>query len=199
VTMPADARFVFFAALCAASAVLLSACGGGGGSRAGGDGGDTDTPPFSEGRTFEIQPGADATTDMVAAMIQLRPGDTLSFGCGFFELDQGLLIQATEDVLIKGCGRDRTVLSFRDSINATGLEALNVRGITVQDLTILDSPGDAFKLKGVKWGTLKNIRAIWSGGGGLITADNMAQRLNVACTSPPLNEGDPTPDYVPSS
>lgn len=200
--MPAHFRFSFSAAMLAASVSLLSACGGGGGSgsRSGNDGGDTDPPPqFSEGRMFEIQPGPNATTEMVAAMIQLRPKDTLAFGCGFFELDQGLLIQATENVLIKGCGRDKTVLSFRGSINATGLEALNVRGITVQDLTILDSPGDAFKLKGVKWGTLKNIRAIWSGGGGLITADNMAQRLNVACTRPPLNEGDPAPDYVPSA
>lgn len=180
----------------------LASCGGSSsGSRSNpptpGDG--NPPPPASEGRTFTISPGAQATSQMVAAMIQLRPGDTLAFECGFFELDQGLLVQATEDVTITGCGRDDTVLSFRGSVNASGLEALNVRGITVRDLTILDSPGDAFKLKGVKWGTLENIRAIWSGGGGPITAANMDTRLHVACTSPPLNEGDPAPDYVPSS
>ncbi|WP_281502357.1 parallel beta-helix domain-containing protein [Alcanivorax sp. S6407] len=199
-----------------ASAISLTGCGGGGSSSAvapantpapnnggngnGGDDGDTGSPPLAgDGRTFVVSPGDSSTQDMVDAMIQLRPGDTLQFECGYFNLDQGLLIQATEDVLIKGCGKDETVLSFKDSVNVTGLEALNIRGITVEDLTILDSPGDAFKLKGVKWGTLRNVRAIWSGGGGQITEDNYADRLNVACTKPPFNEGDPTPDYVPSS
>ncbi len=195
--------------LALAATFLLSGCFGGSGS--------SDSTPtsesaddnssvagnqverFSDGRTFLVNPGPEATHEMVSAMIQLRPGDTLEFGCGFFELKHGLLIQATEDVLIKGCGKDKTVLSFRDSDNVTGLEALNVRGITVRDLTIADSPGDAFKLKGVKWGTLLNVRAIWSGGGEPITASNFTDRLHVQCTNPPLNEGDPTPDYIPSS
>lgn len=155
--------------------------------------------PFSEGRTFFVEAGPNATRDMVSAMIQLRPGDTLEFACGFIELEHGLLIQATEDVTVKGCGKDETVLSFRDSDNVTGLEALNVRGITVRDLTIADSPGDAFKLKGVKWGTLLNVRAYWSGGGEPVTASNYTERLQVGCTQPPMNPGDPTPDYVPSS
>ncbi|UWN48520.1 hypothetical protein ASALC70_00703 [Alcanivorax sp. ALC70] len=154
---------------------------------------------FTEGRTFRVEPGPDATADMVDAMIRLKPRDTLEFGCGYFELDEGLLIQATENVRVKGCGKDKTVLSFRDSVNVTGLEALNVRGLVVEGITILDSPGDAFKLKGVKWGTLRDVRALWSGGGGAITEDNYAQRINVACTAPPFNEGDPAPDYVPSS
>lgn len=155
--------------------------------------------PFSEGRTFFVEAGPNATRDMISAMIQLRPGDTLEFACGFIELEHGLLIQATEDVTVKGCGKDETVLSFRDSDNVTGLEALNVRGITVRDLTIADSPGDAFKLKGVKWGTLLNVRAYWSGGGEPVTASNYTERLQVGCTQPPMNPGDPTPDYVPSS
>ncbi len=195
----------------ALSAALLTGCFGGGGG-----GNDSQAPAtdntvagdqasrgkhdrFSEGRTFTIDPGPRATTDMVTAMIQMRPSDVMKFSCGYFELDQGLLLQATEDIRIEGCGKDETVLSFRDSVNVTGLEALNVRGITVEGLTILDSPGDAFKLKGVKWGTLRDVRAIWSGGGEPITADNYTSRLHVACTAPPYNEGDPAPDYVPSS
>lgn len=196
------------------TAALLSGCFGGGGSDnnassdATNDGGQAvagdqasrgPSDRYSDGRVFSISPGPDATHDMVAAMIQMRPGDVMSFECGFFELDQGLLLQATEDIRIEGCGKDQTVLSFRDSVNVTGLEALNVRGITVEGLSILDSPGDAFKLKGVKWGTLRDVRAIWSGGGAPITANNYADRLHVACTAPPYNEGDATPDYVPSS
>lgn len=193
-----------FAVLGISTVLLLSGCFGGssGNDRADANrpGQETEQPPrFSEGRVFRVAPGEQATEEMVAAMIQLRPGDSLEFGCGYFELYHGLLIQATEDVEVRGCGKDETVLNFRQSDNVTGLEALNVRGITVKDLTILDSPGDAFKLKGVKWGTLLNVRAIWSGGGEPITQDNVASRLHVECTNPPFNEGDPTPDYVPSA
>ena len=193
-----------FAVLGISAVLLLSGCFGGssGTDRADANrpGQEGEQPPrFSEGRVFRVEPGEQATEEMVAAMIQLRPGDSLEFGCGYFDLYHGLLIQATEDVEIRGCGKDDTVLNFRNSDNVTGLEALNVRGITVKDLTILDSPGDAFKLKGVKWGTLLNVRAIWSGGGEPITRDNVASRLHVECTSPPFNEGDPTPDYVPSA
>lgn len=197
------------------SALLLAACGGSSSSskrldpplaadedtkQTPGADEEEDEIPTSEGRVFKITRGASATRDMVNAMIQLKPGDTLEFDCGFFELDQGLLIQATEDVHIKGCGMNETVLSFRNSANVTGLEALNVRGVTVSDLTIADSPGDAFKLKGVKWGTLRNVRAIWSGGAKEpISAHNYKDRIEVACTAPPLSKGDPTPDYIPSS
>ncbi|MDX1802996.1 MAG: parallel beta-helix domain-containing protein [Alcanivorax sp.] len=201
------------AILIAASLALLPGCGGGGNShssdnsntttntaQAGNNGsGGGNNKTTRDGRLFHIDPGPNATEDMINAMIQLRPGDVLEFACGYFNLNQSLLIQATEDVSIRGCGKDKTVLSFRDSTNVTGLEAINVRGITVSDLTILDSPGDAFKLKGVKWGTLRNVRAMWSGGGGTITADNYPKRLQVQCTAPPMNKGDPTPDYVPSS
>ncbi|MDX1587328.1 MAG: parallel beta-helix domain-containing protein [Oleiphilaceae bacterium] len=156
-------------------------------------------PRFSDGRVFTVAPGPDATRDMVEAMIQLRPGDVLEFTCGFFDLKHGLLIQATEDVTIRGCGKDGTVLSFLNSDNVTGLEALNVRGITVRDLTIADSPGDAFKLKGVKWGSLLNVRAYWSGGDAPLTAADYQDRIHVACTAPPFDEGDTSPDYTPSS
>lgn len=201
-------RFLYLLFMCC-SLLILSACGGSSSSSnnsksaTGAELPSDKTPPdekFSTGRTFVISPTSNATQDMVNAMIQLKPGDTLEFGCGFFELEQGLLVQATEDVLIKGCGKDKTVLSFRNSANVTGLEALNVRGITVEEMTIADSPGDAFKLKGVKWGTLRNVRAIWSGGGAEpISKENYQQRIHVSCTKPPMSKGDPTPDYIPSS
>ncbi|MHA7919217.1 MAG: parallel beta-helix domain-containing protein, partial [Alloalcanivorax xenomutans] len=113
---------------------VLAGCGGSGGSDSGGDNPGGENPggevpdPEGQGRVFTVAPGEDATQSMVDAMIQLKPKDVLQFECGFFELDQGLLIQATEDVTIQGCGKDKTVLSFRDSVNVTGLEALNVRG-----------------------------------------------------------------------
>ncbi|MCK5860058.1 MAG: hypothetical protein KAG72_11980, partial [Abyssibacter sp.] len=129
------------------------------------------------GRTFIISPGPEATSDMVAAMVQARPKDVIEFDCGYFELDTGFQLTNTEDVLVKGCGRDETVLSFKNSQAQEGFLAINVRGLTVEDLTVLDPPGDAFKLKGVNHGTLTRVRAMWSSGRlsedeDTITADN---------------------------
>lgn len=164
------------------------------------------------GRVFVIKPGPNATSDMVNAMVQLQPKDVLRFECGFFELTTGMSIANTEDVLIEGCGKDKTFLSFRNSNSQEGFLASNVVKVTVRNLTIGDSPGDAFKLKGVNHGTLQSVRAIWSSGRGLanevpITAANFSQKIKVACTSPPKDNpesGNPvgqstSPDYTVSS
>jgi uncharacterized repeat protein (TIGR03806 family) len=142
-----------------------------------------------QGRVFHIEPGPDATGAMVAAMVDARPGDVIEFGCGFFDLSTGLQLSNTENVKVTGCGIDETVLSFRDSNSQQGIFVTNSRGITVQDLTVLDSPGDAFELKGVNHGTLSRVRAFWSSGRktsseDTVTADNFSTKMTVACTQP---------------
>lgn len=157
----------------------------------------------SEGRVFQIEPGPNATRDMIAASVSVAPKDVIQFGCGFFDLSSGLLLQNTEQITVRGCGKDKTVLSFRGSESPEGVLAINVRGLVVEELTVLDSPGDAIKLKGVDHGTLRRVRTIWSSARLMpnedtITAENFPQKLNVACTNPPRFEGAPTPDYTPS-
>jgi parallel beta-helix repeat protein len=191
--------------------LALAGCGGGGGGDGGsgpsGSGGST-----GDGRTFRIEPGASATTDMVGAMIQAAPGDVIEFACGFFDLTSTLQLTNTEDVLIKGCGKDGTVLSFKNNNAPEGILAVNVHGLTVQDLTVLDTGGNGIELRGVNHATLKRVRAIWSSNGGRespdpITASNFASRLEVPCTDPATQDpnapenflGDTSsPDYTVS-
>ncbi len=168
---------------------LLAGCGGGGGSSSGSDddgGGDV---PASNGRNFTIKPGPDATRDMIAAMIQAAPGDVIQFECGYYELTSSLQLSHTEDVLIKGCGKDGTVLSFKTNNAPEGILAVSVRGITIQDLTVVDTAGNGIELRGVDHATLSRVRAIWSSGGGRASADpinasNFAAKIKVPCTDP---------------
>ncbi|MBQ0794486.1 MAG: right-handed parallel beta-helix repeat-containing protein [Zhongshania sp.] len=176
------------------------------------DTGNPDPDDTSLGRTFVIQPGADATNQMLLAMIEVKPKDVIEFAEGYFELTSGIQISGTEDILVKGQGKDKTVLSFKNSGSQEGFLATTVRGITVEDLTVLDSPGDAFKLQGVDHGTLRGVRAIWSSGRNTanedpITAANYTSKLNVACTDParhnpdnpnPLETDTSSPDYTVS-
>ncbi len=158
-------------------------------------------PVLGEGRTFLIEPGADATTDMVAAMIQAAPGDVIEFACGYFELTSTLQLTNTEDVLIKGCGRDKTVLSFKHNDTPEGILAVNVHGVTIEDLTVLDTGGNGIEMRGVSHGTLRRVRAFWSSNGGRespdpVTADNFGERLQVACTDPATQNPDAPENFL---
>ena len=95
-------------ALCACISIL-AACGKDGAGS--GSGGGSSPSGRTDGRTFAIAPGPNATTDMVAAMVQAAPGDVISFGCGFFDLTQTLQLINTEDVLIKDFDQTSSMFS----------------------------------------------------------------------------------------
>ena len=218
-------RFAFqsktLAAVLAASVTaLLAACGGGGqpplpGSSSGGNNGGGGNGP-TLGRTFLIKPGSTATAQMEEAMIQAAPGDTIRFDCGYFELTSTLQLINTEGVTIRGCGKNKTVLSFKNNNAPEGILAINVGNLLIEDLTVLDTGGNGIEFRAVDHGTLRRVRAIWSSGGGRtsatpITAANYAENnyrlLEVPCTDPatlnpaaPENEGGDTssPDYTVS-
>ncbi|AXQ30571.1 hypothetical protein D0B54_18605 [Solimonas sp. K1W22B-7] len=182
------------AALAATFALaLLAGCGSrsdsSNGSSSGGKGGEG----IRDGRVYLIKPGANATGDMVAAMVQAAPGDTIQFDCGYFELSSSLNLTDTEDVLVKGCGKDKTVLSFKNNNAPEGILGVNVHGLFIEDLTVLDTGGNGIELRGVDHASLRRVRAIWSSNGGResptpITAANVfadnAKLLNVPCTDP---------------
>ena len=176
----------------------------------------TENPTPQVGRTFEIAPGDDATIQMVRAMVQAAPGDVTEFGCGYFELGSTLQLINTEDITIRGCGKDKTVLSFKNNNAPEGILGVNVHGLWIEDLTILDTGGNGIELRSVNHATLKRVRTLWSSGGGResedpITAanafENNAARLHIACTDPATQDptafenglGDTTsPDYTVS-
>jgi len=202
------------AALAATLALtLLAGCGSRSDSAGGSSGGPKEDIGTRNGRTFLIKPGENATRDMVAAMVQAAPGDTIQFDCGYFELSSSLNLTDTEDVMVKGCGKDKTVLSFKHNNAPEGILGVNVHGLFIQDLTVLDTGGNGIELRGVDHASLRRVRAIWSSNGGResptpITAanvfENNARLLNVPCTDPATQPpgtplGDTTsPDYTVS-
>ncbi|WP_420427950.1 parallel beta-helix domain-containing protein [Algiphilus sp.] len=181
-------------------AILAAGCGGsgssdnagsggsgGGGGNGGGNGGGS-----APGRTLDVPIGANATDQAIEAFIRARPGDTIRFDCGFYDLTSTLLLTQTEAVTIKGCGMDETVLSFRNSDGVEGILVDEVRGVVIEDLTVADSAGNGIEMRNVDHGTVRRVRTFWSSGGGRespnpVTADNYRGEdspLQVACTDP---------------
>ena len=118
----------------------------------------------ASGRTFFIPATENATSDALLAFLEAGPGDLIEFDCGYFELGTALVLQSTEDVTIRGCGMNETVLSFRDSDSPEGILAINVNGLRIEDLTVVDSPGDGVRLTAGRHVTLTNVRAHVVGG-----------------------------------
>lgn len=149
--------------------LFLAACGG---SPDVVSGENETIPTPTEGKTTLIQPGPNATTDALNAFIAAKPGDTIEFDEGFFDLETTLLLQSTENIRIKGQGINDTVLSFENSDGAEGILAINVKGLFISELTVIDPPGDAIKLKGVDHADMRKVRTMWSSAQEQVTAQN---------------------------
>ena len=114
-------------------------------------------------RTFRICPGPDAQKEAFVALFEAREGDTLSFCAGRFEFDRGLSLHDRRGITIKGAGKDQTVLSFKSSELPEGLFIARVEGLTLQGLTIEDTPERGVWIKDSTSVTVRDLRVQWSG------------------------------------
>lgn len=97
-------------------------------------------------------------------LITAEPGDTIRIDSGTLQLTRQLSLLDIENVTITGMGADQTILSFKDQVE--GAEGLLVRanGITVENLSIIDTKGDGLKVQNADGVTLRNVHVSWSGG-----------------------------------
>ena len=112
---------------------------------------------------FTIAPGPDAQEKAQEALILAKPGQTVEFTEGTFELTMSLSLDV-DNVVVQGAGIDKTVLSFKGQ--DAGAEGLIVTsdGVTLRDFAVEDSKGDAIKAKGCDGIYFINVRAEWTGG-----------------------------------
>ncbi len=99
-----------------------------------------------------------------AQLINAQSGAVISIPEGTFSFDRPLSLDGVNNVTIKGAGKDKTILSFKNQ--KVGAEGLKIRAdsVTIQDLTILDTKGDCIKIQDSKTVTIRNVKTAWSGG-----------------------------------
>jgi len=114
-------------------------------------------------QTFRICPGPNAQKEAFVALFEAREGDTIEFCAGRFELDRGLSLHDKRGITIKGAGKDKTVLSFKTSQLPEGLFIARVEGLTLQGLTIEDTPERGVWIKDATSVTVRDLRVRWSG------------------------------------
>lgn len=140
---------------------------------------------------FYIPATANASQAASDAFDQVKSGQVIEFGCGWFEIDTDLSYNGIDGVTIRGCGKDETVLSFADSPTGNGILAENVEGVLIQGLTVVDTPADGIRVENGDNVTMRDVRAIWSGLNKEIDASNWQTAIKVQCPTYGYNPGHP--------
>lgn len=103
---------------------------------------------------------------MQTQFIETPNGSTIEIPAGRYQLDASLWLDGKKNVVIKGAGEDKTILSFKGQISgAEGIKITNSSDITIQDLTVEDTKGDGIKAQLVEGITFLNVKAQWTNGG----------------------------------
>ena len=97
-------------------------------------------------------------------LIVTENGQNVDITEGVFTLTKSLSMDGKKNIIIRGKGMDKTILSFKNQTSgAEGLRITNCENITLEDLTVQDSKGDLIKTMHVKGMTFRRVKAEWTG------------------------------------
>jgi parallel beta-helix repeat protein len=97
-------------------------------------------------------------------LILSEDGATIQLDEGTFTFTGSLSLEAKKNIIIRGKGMGKTILSFKGQTDgAEGLRVSNGENITIEDLTVQDSKGDAIKTMNVNGITFRNVKTEWTG------------------------------------
>jgi len=130
----------------AALALLLVACS------------KSDTPPRGPDAS-----GSDFQKDLQTRFITAQPGDVIEIPAGTYELSRSLSLNVS-GVTLRGAGMDKTMLSFRNQVQGAEGLLVNASDFTIEDLAILDTPGDGIKINEGRNIVIRRLRTEWTGG-----------------------------------
>lgn len=107
----------------------------------------------------QAEAGADQA-NVQGALVVAWPGSTVCLGEGTFRFDMELTLE-TSGVTIKGQGLDKTILDFTgQDIGANGI-AITGDQVTLQDLSVKNTPGDGIRAQNVEDIVFRRIGVIW--------------------------------------
>src|SRR5262249_42409742 len=101
----------------------------------------TNCGPDAQGTPWYIGDGPNEQVDTLTAFFSALPGDTIEFGPGAFQFDTTLVMSQKEGITVRGQGQGQTILDFLGSHAPEGLSFSHMDGITIEDLTVIDTPG----------------------------------------------------------
>ena len=119
------------------------------------------------GTTWRIEDGPNEREETLYAFFSAVSGDTIEFGNGAFQFDTTLVMAGNtgspkDGVTIRGQGPKKTILDFLGSGTPEGLSFSHMDGLTVENMTIIDTPGFSLKVSDSNHVVIRNVRTMWS-------------------------------------
>lgn len=112
-------------------------------------------------REYLIQNGPNASQQALIAFYDAREGDTIRFEAGTYDMPTGLIISGKRGLTVKGAGMEQTILSFKNSDSAEGINASHSDGLVIQGLTVEDTPGNGIRVFRSQYVTIRDVKARW--------------------------------------
>ena len=110
--------------------------------------------------TLTFNPGEEAKIE--EAFLSLKDSTSILLKAGNYKFDN-LSIAQVNHILIQGEGHDKTILDFSSqSQGGEGIRVTDVKGFTIDAMTIKDSKGDLLKINKSRDVTVTNLHAVWS-------------------------------------
>ena len=107
---------------------------------------------------------ADIQKKLQRQLIMAEDGAIINVDAGIFSIAGSLSLEGKKNIIVRGAGMDKTVLSFKGQTEgAEGLRISNAQNITLENLTVQDAKGDAIKTMNVNGITFRNVKAEWTG------------------------------------
>jgi parallel beta-helix repeat protein len=107
---------------------------------------------------------ADLEKKIQSQLILAEDGATITLDAGKIQLSKTLSLEGKKNIVIKGSGIDKTILSFKGQTQgAEGIRLSNGETITLEDLTLQDAKGDIVKAMNIKGLTFRNVKAECTG------------------------------------
>lgn len=105
-------------------------------------------------------------TSLQIQLITVANGDTIDLPEGNFMFTKSITMDGKANILIRGKGMDKTILSFKNQTEgAEGLHISNGINIVLEDFSVEDSKGDNIKVNDTRGITFRRIRSAWPEGG----------------------------------
>jgi parallel beta-helix repeat protein len=112
----------------------------------------------------QLKAQADFEKSLQTLLISVESGNTVTINEGTFSLKKSMSIDGKKDIVIRGQGIGKTILSFKNQTSgAEGLRITNCENIRLEDMTVQDSKGDLIKAMHVKGITFRRVKAEWTG------------------------------------
>jgi parallel beta-helix repeat protein len=95
-------------------------------------------------------------------LIMAKDGSTITIEAGSFHFLSSLSLEGKKNIVIEGAGIEKTILNFKGQTEgAEGIRVSNCENITIKNLCVEDTKGDAIKTMNVKNITFEAVKTAW--------------------------------------